>query len=108
MKIVIKLNVSNGERVEGYELVVYVNHLRKRKQKVIGYSKVNHFHEQMQLVTEDHPDYDELLPRLMEIKLKARKIIASGCEDVNQALDQLLKTELKVIMFHLTNTAKII
>jgi len=62
MKIVIKLNISNGERAEGYELVVYVNHLRKRKQKIIGYSKVNHFNEQMQLVNEKHPDYDELLP----------------------------------------------
>lgn len=91
MKIVIKLNKSNGERAEGYELVVYVNHLRTRKQKIIGYSKINHFNEQMQLVTDDHPDYDELLPRLMEIKLKARKLIASGCEDVNQALDQLFE-----------------
>jgi len=32
----------------------------------------------------------------MEIKLKARKIIASGCEDVNQALEQLLKNILKI------------
>lgn len=89
MKIAIKLNKSNGDRGNGYEIVVYCNHLRNRKQKVIGYSKVNHFNEEMQLVNEKHPDYEELLPRLMDLKIKARKLIATGCTDVVEAMQYL-------------------
>lgn len=47
------------------------------------------------MVKEKHPDYDELLSRLMEIKLKARKIIASGCDDVDQALRLLFENKTK-------------
>src|SRR5690606_35221325 len=78
MKIVIELNKSNGNQGNGFEIVVYCNHLRVRKQKIIGYSKIEHFNEEMQLINEKHPDYEELLPRLMNLKLKARKIMRKG------------------------------
>jgi len=96
MTIEIKLLTDKADTGEGFPVVVRVSNKGKRKQKIVAHSKINHFNEQMQLVTDDHPDCDELLPRLMEIKLKARKLIASGCEDVNQALDQLLKNILKI------------
>lgn len=99
MKIVIKLNKSNGDRGNGYEIIVYCNHLRTRKQKVIGYSKIAHFNEDMQLINEKHPDYEELLPRLMDIKLKARKIITSGMVDVEQAMQQLFDVEPESLSF---------
>ena|SRR5690606_3971973 len=99
MKIVIKLNKSNGDRGNGFEIIVYCNHLRTRKQKVIGYSKIEHFNEDMQLVNEKHPDYEELLPRLMAVKLKARKIIASGVVDVDKAIQQLFDMEPESISF---------
>lgn len=95
MTIEIKILTEKSDTGEGFPLVVRVSNKGKRKQKIVAHSKVKHFNEQMQLVNEDHPDYDELLPRLMEIKLKARKIIASGCEDVNQALDQLFENRTK-------------
>jgi len=47
MKIVIELNKSNGNQGNGFEIVVYCNHLRVRKQKIIGYSKIEHFNEEM-------------------------------------------------------------
>jgi|GEM_PF-1336722 len=90
MKIAVKLNKSNGDRGDGYELVLYVNHLRKRRQKAFAYSKIEHFNEEMQLITENHPDYDVLMPRLMEIKLKIRKVLASGSVDVDKALLDIL------------------
>lgn len=94
MKITIKLNKSNGDRQgNGYEIVVYCSHLRKRKQKIIGYSKVEHFNSEMQLVNEKHPEYDELIPRLMDLKIKARKVIASGCENVDQAMELLFEKD---------------
>ncbi len=95
MTIEIKILTEKSDTGEGFPLVVRVSNKGKRKQKIVAHSKLKHFSEQMQLVTEDHPDYDELLPRLMEIKLKARKIIASGCEDVNQALEQLFENRSK-------------
>lgn len=99
MKIVIKLNKSNGDRGNGYELVVYCNHLRERKQKVIGYSKIEHFNQEMQLITEKHPDYEELLPRLMDIKLKARKLIAKGCTNVSEAMGLLFSDDVETLSF---------
>lgn len=99
MKIVIKLNKSNGDRGNGFEIVVYCNHLRNRKQKVIGYSNIAHFNEEMQLVNEKHPDYEELLPRLMDIKLKARKIIASGVVSVDEAMNVLFSINSESISY---------
>lgn len=60
MKITLKLNKSNGNRGNGFELVLYASHLQKRRQKVIAYSNIEHFNEDMQLITDDHPDYDML------------------------------------------------
>lgn len=94
MKIAIKLNKSNQDRGNGYEIVVYCNHLRQRKQRVIGYSKIEHFNEEMQLVNEKHPDYDVLMPRLMDLKLKIRKLIATGCVDVTEAIDVLFGVDV--------------
>jgi len=95
MTIEIKLLIDQPDNGEGFPIVVRVSHRGKRKQKLVAHSKVNHFNEQMQLVNEKHPDYDELLSRLMEIKLKSRKIIALGCEDVDQALQQLFENKAK-------------
>lgn len=99
MKIVIKLNKSNGDRGNGYELIIYCNHLRERKQKVIGFSKLEHFNEEMQLINEKHPDYEELLPRLMDLKLKARKLLAKGCVSVNEAMAFLFDEAVDEISF---------
>src|SRR5690606_33597923 len=99
MKIVIKLNKSNGDRGNGFEIVVYCNHLRNRKQKVIGYSNIAHFNEEMQLVNEKHPDYEELLPRLMDIKLKARKIISSGVVSVEEAMNVLFSVNSESVSY---------
>src|SRR5690606_29606231 len=90
MKINIKLNKSNGDRGNGYELVLYASHLQKRRQKVIAYSKIEHFNEDVQLITEKHPDYDFLMPRLMAMKIKIRKVLASGSVDVDAALSEIL------------------
>lgn len=99
MKITIKLNKSNGDRGNGFEIVVYCNHLRERKQKVIGFSKLEHFNEEMQLINEKHPDYEELLPRLMDLKLKSRKLIASGCKNVEDAMSVLFGIDTDDLSF---------
>ena len=99
MKIVIKLNKSNGDRGNAYELIVYCNHLRERKQKVIGFSKLEHFNEEMQLINEKHPDYEDLLPRLMDLKLKARKLLVKGCTSVNEAMAFLFDEDANDVSF---------
>lgn len=99
MKIVIKLNKSNGDRGNGYELIVYCNHLRERKQKVIGFSKLEHFNEEMQLINEKHPDYEDLLPRLMDLNLKARKLLVKGCTSVSEAMAFLFDEDANDVSF---------
>ncbi len=94
MKIDLKLHLSKGDKGNGFPLVVSFSNKGVRKQKLIGYSKVEHFNDEMQLINELHPDYDDLLPRLMAYKLKARRIMAKGVSTIDEAMEQLFSDEL--------------
>ncbi len=54
----------------------------------------------MQLVNEKHPDYEELLPRLLDIKLKARKIIASGIVSINDSINAIFNISPENLSFN--------
>lgn len=99
MKIEIKLIRSKKETAEGFPLVVELSHQGKRKQKTIAFCKDNHFSEEAKLVTSRHPDYDILIPILMDIKLRARKIILSGIVNVDKAHEELFKIDFSGISF---------
>lgn len=99
MKIEFKLLKSRKETAEGFPLVVEIAHQNKRKQKLICFCKSNHFADASKMVTEKHPDYDVLAPKIMELKLRARKLILNGSGDVEKTFDLLFATVADEILF---------
>jgi len=88
---------SRKETTEGYPLLVEIAHQNKRKTKTLGMCKEKHFIVDGKTISEKHPDYDILAPILMNIKIKARKIILNQCKDVNQAFDELFAIDFSQI-----------
>ena len=99
MKIEIKLLRAKKETEEGFPLVVEIAHQNIRKQKTISFCKDAHFSEDAKMVLPKHPDYDELSPILMDIKIRARKIILSGIVNVDKAFEELFKIDFSGISF---------
>lgn len=89
MKIELKLLRAKPETSEGFPLVIEISHLGKRRQKNIGYCKNTHFVEENKLISPKHPDYDILMPILMDYKVRAREIVLKKETDINKAFDSL-------------------
>jgi len=99
MVIEIKLFKTKNETAEGFPLVVQISHQNKRKTKTIAFCKENHFIKDGKTISEKHPDYDILAPILMEIKIRARKLILNGYNDVEKAYQDLFAVDFSQIGF---------
>lgn len=99
MVIEIKLFKSKNETAEGFPLVVQISHQNKRKTKTIAFCKENHFIQDGKTISEKHPDYDILAPILMEIKIRARKLILNGYTDVEKTYQDLFAVDFSQIGF---------
>ncbi|MNQ88959.1 hypothetical protein D3C85_1042500 [compost metagenome] len=78
---------------------MYVSHQGKRKRKNIAFCSEKHFIQDGSTISEKHPDYDILAPILMNIKIKARKIILNQCKDVDVAFQELFAIDFSQIGF---------
>ena len=81
-KIEIKFITSRKESFEGFSLIMEIEHQNKRKSKTFAFCAVNHFIQDGKTISSRHPDYDVLAPIIMELKIRARKLILSGVTDV--------------------------
>jgi integrase len=99
MKIEIKLITSRKETAEGFPLVVEIAHQNKRKSKTIAFCKENHFIQDGKTISEKHPDYDILAPILMELKIRARKLVLLGYNDVEKVYAELFAIDFSQIGF---------
>jgi hypothetical protein len=99
MKIEIKLVSSRKENSEGFPLVLEISHRNKRKSKTIAFCKANHFIADGKTISSKHPDYDILAPIIMELKIRARKLIFSGVLDVELAYQTIFAMDFSQIGF---------
>jgi len=99
MKIEFKLLTARKETPEGFQLVVEIAHQNKRKQKTICFCKANHFVAANKMISEKHPDYDVLAPKMMELKLRARKLILEGSGDVEKTYLALFAADADLVLF---------
>lgn len=99
MKIELKLITSRKETINGYPLVIEVAHQNKRKSKNICFCKINHFIKDGKTISEKHPDYDIIAPIIMDLKLRARKIVLNGVDNVDQAFSELFSVNTDQILF---------
>ncbi|MHC0441578.1 tyrosine-type recombinase/integrase [Flavobacterium sp. 3-210] len=99
MKIEIKLLTAKKETAEGYPLVVEISHQNKRKQKTLCFCKEKHFLRDGKTVSSKHPDYDVIAPILMDLKIKAKKMIILGYTDVEKSFSELFAIDFSEISF---------
>lgn len=100
MTIDIVLLTSEKSNAEGFPLVVRVSHgANVPKKKTIARCWPEQFSDAAKMITESHPDYDVLAPRIMNIKLKARQIKARGETSQAKAMADLFKDEAAGVTF---------
>jgi hypothetical protein len=99
MKIDIKLFDNEKESPEGFPLALQISHQGKRKRKNIAYCKGNHFIKDGKTISEKHPDYDVLMPVLMDLKLRSRKLVLLGWTDVEKVYSELFKADVAEVKF---------
>ena len=98
MTIEIKLFANEKETADGFPLAVLITHKRNRKRKNIGFCKFHHFIQDGKTISSKHPDYDILAPIIMEIKIRAKKIIYKGITDVDQAYNELFSVDFSQVL----------
>lgn len=91
MKIELKLLKAKNNTPEGFPLVFEFSHKGKRKQKTVGFSKVEHFIEDHKIISSKHPDFEVLFPIINDYKINARKIVLSGVDDIEKAYKLLFE-----------------
>jgi len=99
MKIEIKLILSRKETSEGFPLVVEISHQNKRKSKTLTFCKASHFIAEGKTISDKHPDYDVLAPIIMELKIKARKLILLNYTDVEKTYEELFAVDFSQVGF---------
>lgn len=99
MKIEIKLITTRKETAEGFPLIVEVAHQNVRRTKTLAFCIEKHFVKDGSTISQKHPDYDLLAPLLMNLKIKARKIIMNRCKNVDDAFEELFAVDFSGIGF---------
>ncbi|RZJ83786.1 MAG: hypothetical protein EOO20_22180 [Chryseobacterium sp.] len=101
MQLSVKLNLSKKSTEDGFPIILKISHGQNRPSTTIGRSWPEHFSDEAQMVTDDHPDYDILAPKIMDIKSKGKKIILQGKEDDPEVvLKEILKKETSGVTFN--------
>lgn len=95
MKIELKLLKAKKETPEGFPMVFEFSHQGKRKQKTIGFSKLEHFIEDHKTISAKHPDFNILFPLINDYKIAARKVVLSGVVDVEKACKMVFELNSK-------------
>lgn len=99
MTIEVKLFSNEKETAEGFPLAVLVRHQKSRKRKNIAFCKIKDFIQDGNTISERHPDYDLLAPILMNLKIKARKLILLNYTDVEKVFEELFAVDFSQIGF---------
>ena len=95
MKIELKLLRAKKETDNGFPLVFELSHKGTRKMKTIGFCLAAHFLDDHKLISARHPDYEILMPYIMQIKDRAKMIVLSGVADLDLAYKMLFTIEKK-------------
>lgn len=99
MKIQITLLVYKKISDYGYPLVIEISHKGKRKRHKICDCHLHHFYANAKMISEKHPDYETLAPIIMDLKVKARKLVLMQINDVELAFIKLFETDFNTIKF---------
>lgn len=99
MKIYIKLFNNEDLTPEGYPLAVRVVHQNMRRRRNIGFCQKEHWIEGEKTISKRHPDYDILIPIIMDLERLGKKIVLNGCKDPDEAMERLFAIDFSQIGF---------
>src|SRR5690554_5832396 len=99
MTIGVKLLKNKESNSDGYAIVLRVSHKQVRREKEIGRAFEKDFDFQTGNVLESHPDFEVLAPKILNYKLKARKIIASGITNPDEAMRLVFGENENIVRF---------
>ncbi len=101
MKAKIKLWTSDGETVEGFPVKLVLSHQRITRRRTLTHSLETDWNPQQELPRDSHDDYEDLYPKLLDIKKKAGRMEFKQISDFDVAFDFLQgKTQVKVTDFY--------
>jgi hypothetical protein len=95
----LSLSLPVKNLLKGFLLVVEIAHQNKRKSKTIAFCAANHFIRGEKMISSKHPDYDVLDPIIMELKIRARKLILSGVTYVEKTYQDMFAMDFSQIGF---------
>ncbi|OIQ16571.1 MAG: hypothetical protein BM557_09665 [Flavobacterium sp. MedPE-SWcel] len=96
MTINIKLLTTEPLNKNGYSLIFILSHKGKRKKYKICNCLPEHWIASEELLSSRHPDYDILAPKIQVWKAKAKKILLSRPDDINEVYENLFNEKKAV------------
>jgi hypothetical protein len=99
MTVEFRLNTRKKETDDGFPLVLEVSHRGKRIQKRVAFAKVHEFSIDAGLITPKHPDYGFLMAYMVDIKLRARRLVYEFPNDPEALLAKLFEKERSGLKF---------
>jgi integrase len=82
---------KKNETPDGFPLVVEVSHRGRRLQKKFAFAKLHEYSDAAKMVTPKHPDYDMLVPYMMDLKIRARRLMLKFRDDPKGMMDALFE-----------------
>lgn len=92
MEISLRLKTTAVLPEDGYPIVLKVSDKQDRAESAIGRAHPEHWHAKTQMITDGHPDYDILGPKIMDLKIRARRLLLTWNKSAKALLEELLKT----------------
>jgi integrase len=80
-------------------LYLKIAHKNARRQKDIWECSKKHFNLETEMITDKHPDYDILAPKILDMKIKVRKLILNGAIDVDNLMNELFSESMDKMKF---------
>jgi hypothetical protein len=110
MKFSIRLLVNKKQANGVFRIVVKINHKspgvkNTTIQKIIGHSKLKDFDQENEFLKKSHPDYEFLAPKILNLKLRAKKLQYRSFASGKDFLNELFSAEVDTVTFNEAATA---
>jgi len=80
IKFLLKKSDSNEF---GFPIIIKVSHTQIRREREIGRALLSDWDDKTASYLETHPEYDSLMPALLALKIRARKILSQYLTDAD-------------------------
>lgn len=83
----VKIYKTDGSSNDFFPIKLIITHNRKRKRKIISYSRIEDWDEQNQVPRTSHDDFEDLYSRILEIRSLSRSLKFLQLENVDSGME---------------------